>query len=144
MDIGNLKHKLRELKRVEISIRKRYYLPVGEKELVWNIFFSTNKNDDSEIKYPLIILSAFGPNARKQVFEEFFYQMYYEIFQYGNISTSSLYDPDLLSELGLSSDASKEDIKSRFRELAKKYHPDRGGSKEDMIRLLEIYERLLK
>ncbi|MTI49593.1 MAG: hypothetical protein FH761_17315 [Firmicutes bacterium] len=70
--------------------------------------------------------------------------MYYEIFQYGNISTSSLYDPDLLSELGLSSDASKEDIKSRFRELAKKYHPDRGGSKEDMIRLLEIYERLLK
>lgn len=144
LDNRGLKHKLRELKKIEISIRTEHFLPTEEKFLVWNKFFSTKNDEDNSVKYPLYILSVFGPNARKQVIEEFFYQMYFEIFEYSNVGFEKLHDPELLSELGLGSEASREDIKKKFRELAKKYHPDHGGSNEKMVKLLEIYEKLLK
>jgi curved DNA-binding protein CbpA len=35
-----------------------------------------------------------------------------------------------------------EDIKRRFRELALKYHPDRGGDSEKFIEILDVYKKL--
>ena len=36
-------------------------------------------------------------------------------------------------ELGLEKNASKIEIKSAYRSLAKKYHPDTGGNKEKFL-----------
>jgi len=46
--------------------------------------------------------------------------------------------------LGLSADCSIDDIKRRFRELAKKYHPDCGGDSERFIELIGVYEQLIE
>src|SRR5205807_9038903 len=56
--------------------------------------------------------------------------------------TADLYDPALLSLLGLPAYASAQELKSRFRELAKRYHPDCGGDSEKFIELMDVYEKL--
>lgn len=49
-----------------------------------------------------------------------------------------------LAVLGLSPGASKEQIKRRYRTLAKQYHPDRGGDQQKMQQLVAAYELLMK
>lgn len=44
--------------------------------------------------------------------------------------------------LGISSDASADDIKLAYRRLASKHHPDRGGDAEEFKRVQEAYETL--
>lgn len=44
--------------------------------------------------------------------------------------------------LGISKDASKEEIKKTFRKLAMENHPDKGGSKEKFQEIQEAYEIL--
>lgn len=52
--------------------------------------------------------------------------------------------PNYYEVLGISNDATKEEIKQRFRELAKKTHPDKTkeDSEEEMIKLNKAYEVL--
>ena len=49
-----------------------------------------------------------------------------------------------LAVLGLPSDATHQQIKRRYRELAKKYHPDRGGDQKEMRRIIAAYQLLIK
>jgi DnaJ-domain-containing protein 1 len=49
-----------------------------------------------------------------------------------------------LAVLGLPSDATRQQIKRRYRELAKKYHPDRGGDQNEMRRIIAAYQVLMK
>jgi molecular chaperone DnaJ len=49
---------------------------------------------------------------------------------------------DYYSILGLSRTASQDDIKKSFRQLAKKYHPDKGGDAERFKEAAEAYEVL--
>jgi DnaJ-domain-containing protein 1 len=49
-----------------------------------------------------------------------------------------------LSVLGLPSNATPEQIKRRYRALAKRYHPDRGGDQRQMQRIIAAYEYLIK
>lgn len=143
LNIDQLKHKLRELKKIERTMRKQHFLSIDDKNLVWNRFFSTKNKNSSSIKYPIEILAVFNNNARREVINEFFYQMYYEIFSRIGFKIDNLYDPKLLVLLGLGPEASKDDIRSQFRKLAKEYHPDHGGDKEKMIELIEVYDKLL-
>lgn len=46
--------------------------------------------------------------------------------------------------MGISTDATEEDIKTKFRELAIKYHPDKGGDKDKFTALLEHKNKCLK
>lgn len=55
------------------------------------------------------------------------------------ISTVSAYNI-----LGLPVGAGKLEIKSAFRQLAKKYHPDAGGQQKDFVKIREAYEVLIK
>ena len=49
-----------------------------------------------------------------------------------------------LNVLGLPANASRQQIKRRYRSLAKKYHPDRGGDRQQMMRIIAAYELLMK
>ncbi|MGH2495414.1 MAG: J domain-containing protein [Ktedonobacteraceae bacterium] len=49
-----------------------------------------------------------------------------------------------LAVLGLPPDATNQQIKRRYRELAKKYHPDRGGGQREMQRIIAAYQLLMK
>ena len=49
-----------------------------------------------------------------------------------------------LAVLGLPPDATHQQIKRRYRELAKKYHPDRGGDQKEMRRIIAAYQLLIK
>ncbi len=49
-----------------------------------------------------------------------------------------------LAILGLPSNATPQQIKRRYRTLAKRYHPDRGGDQQQMQRIIAAYELLKK
>ena len=49
-----------------------------------------------------------------------------------------------LSVLGLPPNATPQQIKRRYRALAKRYHPDRGGDRQQMQRIIAAYELLVK
>ena len=49
-----------------------------------------------------------------------------------------------LAVLGLPPNATRQQIKSRDRVLAKKHHPDRGGDQREMKRIIAAYELLMK
>ena len=49
-----------------------------------------------------------------------------------------------LAVLGLPANATPQQIKRRYRALAKRYHPDRGGDQQQMQRLIAAYELLMK
>jgi len=49
-----------------------------------------------------------------------------------------------LHELGLPASATPDQIKRRYRYLAKRNHPDRGGDVQRMQRIIAAYEFLMK
>ena len=49
---------------------------------------------------------------------------------------------NLYEELGLNKSASKNEIKSSYRSLVKKHHPDAGGDKERFIKIQTAWETL--
>lgn len=49
-----------------------------------------------------------------------------------------------LAVLGLPPNATPQQIKRRYRALAKRYHPDRGGDPRQMQRIIAAYESLTK
>ncbi len=49
-----------------------------------------------------------------------------------------------LAVLGLPPTATPQQIKRRYRALAKRYHPDRGGDQRQMHKIIAAYEFLMK
>src|SRR5260370_19367703 len=49
-----------------------------------------------------------------------------------------------LALLGLPPNATRQQIKRRYRSLAKRYHPDRGGDQQQMRRIIAAYEYLTR
>lgn len=49
---------------------------------------------------------------------------------------------DYYADLGVNKDASAKEIKTAFRKLAQKHHPDRGGKEADFKKINEAYETL--
>jgi len=142
MGLVQLKRKLRDLKKVEKRIRFGSDSTEGQ-ELVWNRFFSTD-DANAPVKYPLNTLISMDRLSVKQVIEEYFYHLFYQKYKDSGITPDDIYDPMLLAMLGLPPNTSFESVKSKFRELAKKYHPDHGGDPEKMIELLETYRQLTR
>jgi hypothetical protein len=140
--LDELKRKLRSLKKLETTIRFNNRVLSGKEQFVWDKFFSTKTDRDTSVKYNMKQLLAMDREKIKEVFDEFFYHVYFKYYSENGITLNDLYDPNLLSMLGLSEGATTEDIKKRFRELALKYHPDKGGDSEKFIEILDIYKKL--
>lgn len=49
-----------------------------------------------------------------------------------------------LELMGLPSYASKEDVKKRWRQLAKQHHPDSGGDNDQFVYWHEVYTKALE
>jgi hypothetical protein len=143
MDVDELKRKLRELKKAEDRIRFGYYGVNLQKKYVWDDYFSTKSINDLTVKYPIWKLLKLDKQALKEAFEEYFYSVYFQKYKDDGLSFDEIQDPSVLSYFGLAPGASIDEIKARFRELAKKYHPDHGGSNEKMAEVLEQYRKLM-
>ena len=139
-----LKRKLRQLKRLEYAIRFKDHPAPDLPDLVWDVYFSTKRADAPDVKYSLARLSQMDPAALQKVFEEYSYRVYFQYFKENGLDAGDLYDPQLLALLDLPPYADLQDIRKRYRELAKRYHPDHGGDSEKFVELLSAYEKLTR
>lgn len=146
-----IKRKIRKLKKLEVKIRFNGFgfshEGISEKikhiRLVWDDFFDLNDCGGKKAKYSLRALSNMDKDGLKEVISEFFFNVYYIYYKENGIVNADLYDPNLLAQFGLPYDADRQTIKKRFRELAKKYHPDTGGESTKFIELMDNYKKLL-
>lgn len=143
MEIPELKRKLRRLKKLEAKIRFKNSSLQQNGQFIWNKFFSTNDVQNVSVKYNMQTLSGMNHQKQKEVFDEYFYHVFFQYYKENGLSAKVTYDIELLSSLGLPPDSSIESIKSRFRELAKKYHPDVGGDSMKFIELVDTYKKLI-
>ncbi|GKX67272.1 J domain-containing protein [Inconstantimicrobium mannanitabidum] len=141
--MGELKHKLRQLKKLEAHIRFQNIHFNQCQKYIWNEYFSTKDNNDSSVKYNMNSLRKMNHEKLKEVFEEYFYQVYFQYYKENGMISEGMYDISLLSSLGLPANSSIDTIRSKFRELAKKYHPDIGGDSSQFIQLVENYKKLI-
>ena len=139
-----IKRKLRQLKRLEEKIR---FNGNGrpDSQLIWSEFFDTRDVSPDREKYPLEKLTAMSKEEYKAVVDAYFAYVYYELYKENDTQLlQNHYNPEILRELGLPHDAGVQDIKRKFRELAKEYHPDTGGDAAKFIELMDTYRQLIE
>lgn len=148
----DIKKKIRKLKKIEIKIRfgvsafsDDCFITAKTKhnKLVWDEFFDLKGDYNSKKKYSLFTLAYMDKNQFKDVITEYFFSVYYRYYKENGILSENLYDPGLLALFGLPYDAARDEIKKKFRELAKKYHPDTGGDSLKFIELMDSYKKLM-
>lgn len=145
----DMKQKLRKLKKLEIKIRsnifdsyekERISLNQLENEnLVWNTFFNLKPKSAKTVKYSMENLLSMSKDEFKDVISEYFYYVYYHCYKERGLASNPIIDEDILIQLGLPIYADSLEIKRRFRELAKIYHPDNGGDGSKFIELIETF-----
>jgi len=141
MITAELKRKIRKLKQFEITIRAQN--GIGESTpLVWDKFFDLRETGRSTAIYSLSELTVKNKNEYKTIVDEFFAHVYYEVYIYNGFIDAPIYDQSLLEQLGLPPIADQQAVKKKFRDLAKEFHPDKGGDPEKFISLMNIYKEL--
>lgn len=133
-------------------------VPNGLPEGMWRYFFATvvvklreemcsrevqARKEKSEEKRRAWEARQEARRAWEQQWDDLFRESMYErlflsMFILSDTPTESF------AFMGLSTDATEEDIKTKFRELAVKYHPDKGGDKDKFTALLEHKNKCLK
>lgn len=143
MNRNEIKKKLRDLKKREISIRTEYGQWTNRSfSLVWDNFFSEKTSGGKIARYDLDSLCEMSAEERKSVFDDYFFAVYIKHYKECGLPISNLYDPSLLQIFGLPQGSSLQEVKERFRILAHKYHPDKGGDVEIFRTFLEAYEKI--
>lgn len=71
-----------------------------------------------------------------------FWQFYQQ--RYGSVSAISVSDDEALSLLQLDWPCSLVELKKAFRKQSLKHHPDRGGDKQNFVRLSLAYQKVLQ
>lgn len=153
-NIRGFNNALRCLRMKWDSISKK--IPYGIPEGLWNYFFATvvaplrEQMCPREMKRQREIREERKARyeERRKMEHDFMEEMYQSYMNYWNnllahIVLASM-PMDSFEYLGLTVDATPDDIQKRFRELALKAHPDRGGSQEKFIELTNHRNRCLK
>lgn len=141
--LDEIKRKVRKLKKLEVRIRFNGIIQPGS-NLIWDHFFELSGKRNGRAKYSLYVLASMSQEEYSHVIDEYISMIYSELYkEYHTSGEVGVYNPVILSRLDLPSNADEATIKKRFRELAKKYHPDTGGNAEKFIELMEDYKRLL-
>ena len=167
-NLKKLEMKLR-FNQMDFSSKNAHSCPsnpnIHNKKMVWDDFFDLrnmnepcvkkethalttkqkiedNKQNIKKARYYLNDIMHMSKDEFKSVISEFHYAVFYQIYKETGMINMNLYNPDILLKLGLPFDADEKAIKSKFRELAKKYHPDAGGDKEKFNDLLEQFNAL--
>lgn len=129
----------------EFAANHRELVKEKTKDLTWNRFFEIKEGKTSgsgRAKYSAAELERMDGEALKQAVSEYWFQVYFELYgKQWKTSEEKLRSPEFLNYLGLPYDADGALIKKRFRELAKRLHPDAGGSDEEFRTLIEMSER---
>ena len=142
--MAQLKHKLRQLRKAEIRIRFSGLTAPNGASLIWDSYFSTKERTEKAVKHTLNQLRQMSRQGMKAVIEAYFYAVYLQSYKENGRHLADLHDPELLSILDLSPGIGTDGIKKRFRELAKRHHPDHGGDIERFIELVDTYRRLME
>lgn len=153
-NIRGFNNALRCLKMKWDSISNK--IPYGIPEGLWNYFFATvvaslrEQMCTREMKRQREIHEERQRRyeERKKMERDFMEEMYQSYMNYwknllAHIVLASM-PMDSFEYLGLAVDATVDDIQKKFRELALKAHPDRGGSQEKFIELTNHRNRCLK
>lgn len=143
MMLDDLKRKLRQLRKLESHIRFKKIPSNPSYKYIWDEYFSTKDEDNRFVKYNMNLLLGMDHVQLKEVFTEYSCHFYYQVNKENGISSVSTHDTTLLRTLELPPYASPDDIKNKFRELAKKYHPDIGGDNDSFIELVNAYKKLM-
>lgn len=131
---NEIKQKLRALKKLEMKLRPNMT------ELVWNEYFDVNDEPKRNAKYALANLYDMNKDQFKDVISQYFYHVYYCVYKESGFTDDSIFDTKILKQLGFPVYADYTDIKKKFRELAKTYHPDNGGDSAKFIEFMEEYK----
>lgn len=143
MDYEEIKHRLRKLKKLEISLRfHRKEQP--NPTLIWDSFFDLHDGKAGKVKYTPETLAAMTREEYKAATGEYLSFLYNAIYSINTAQDLADTDPQTLFKTGLPADADEKEIKRRFRELAKIYHPDTGGDSIKFTELMEVYKKTLK
>jgi hypothetical protein len=104
--------------------------------LIWNQYFELKKPYKGKAKYNLDELIKMDKIEFQQVINDYF-----------NSILKNIYKEEVINELypifNLPENSDIDTVKKRFRELAKKMHPDTGGTHEGFIALSQAYENFL-
>lgn len=145
-----IKRKLRELKKLEMKVRlnslelqinsKKSFRNSKNIELVWDKFFDLKGESTKVVKYTINQLSLMTKDEFKEVINEYFYHVYYWCYKESGLTDKYIVDTEILTQLGLPITETSE-IKKKFRELAKIYHPDNGGDSDTFNVLMDEYRK---
>ena len=154
MNSDDIKRKIQRLKKLELKLRfpnVNNYINIQsnldiahsnlnktQSRLVWDEFFSSKEDCSKNVKYPIKRLVLMNKDEIRNVISEYFYHVYYRIYQESGQTDFSFYDSEILSQLGLPEYAVLSEVKKKYRELAKLYHPDTGGDSEKFIELMKL------
>ena len=110
---------------------------ISSSHLVWNDFFELKEKHKVNGKYNLDELVNMSEGEFEQAINEYFEAV---LVHFYNREETDLLHPIL----NIPRDADMETAKRKFRELAKKLHPDIGGSSEDFTTLHKAYQEFVK
>jgi len=140
--MDDIKRRVRKLKQLERKIRYNGENVTGA-GLVWDEYFDLHAVPTGKAKYVLAELAVMSREEYKEIVDDYFARVYYAYYLENGIISVNMYSPATLAKLELPFNAGELDIKKRFRELAKEYHPDTGGDAAKFIELMQIYKELI-
>lgn len=131
--------KIRRLKKDEKLMYESFGLFSVTPDKVWSRFF--DMHDDRKGEFPMKLIDVADLETWRLIVDKFVDAVIEEIVNYFGEQHR---EKSLFELLDLPLNASASEVKLRFRQHAKAFHPDLGGSHEKMQTLNNAYEKYKK